>query len=99
MCCAFNSHSALRDSSYSDLVKAMQGSQHEVKTGIKKIRTGLAKGLTVWLDQHGDKTSFGTVFENYNGFKVTMIKCVSKVSLSNFDLSGFHWSARGISSC
>ena len=76
MCCAFNSQSALRNSSYSDLVKIMQGSQHDEKTGIKKIRTGLAKGLTVWLDQHGDKTSFGTVFENYNGFKVTKIKCI-----------------------
>ena len=70
MCCAFNAQSALRESSYSDLVKTMQDSQHNVKIDVKKIRTGVAKGLTVWLDQHGDKTSFGTVFENYNGFKV-----------------------------
>ena len=76
MCCAFNSQSALRNSSYSDLVEEMQRSQDDVKTDIKKIRTGLAKGLTVWLDQHGDKTSYGTVFENYNGFKVSMIKCL-----------------------
>ena len=70
MCCAFNAQSALRESSYSDLVKAMQESRHEVKNDVKKIRTGVAKGLTVLLDQHGDKTSSGTVFENYNGFKV-----------------------------
>ena len=72
MCCAFNAKSALKDSSYSDLVKTMQGSQYDEKEKVNKIRPGLAKGLTIWLDQHGDKTTSGTVFENYMGFKVVM---------------------------
>ena len=72
MCCAFNSKSALSKSAYSDLVKEMQGSQKSTggEQDVRKIRTGLANGLTVWLDQHGDETSMGTVYDNYNGFKV-----------------------------
>ena len=71
MCCAFNSKSALSQSAYSDLVKEMQGSQQNIEDeNVRKIRTGLANGLTVWLDQHGDETSMGTVYDNYNGFKV-----------------------------
>ena len=72
MCCTFNSKSALSKSAYSDLVKEMQGSQKSTgdEQNVRKIRTGLANGLTVWLDQHGDETSMGTVYDNYNGFKV-----------------------------
>ena len=71
MCCAFNSKSALSQSAYSDLVKEMQGSPKIIEgENVRKIRTGLANGLTVWLDQHGDETSMGTVYDNYNGFKV-----------------------------
>ena len=78
MCCAFNSKSALSKSAYSDLVKEMQGSQTStgVEQSVRKIRTGLANGLTVWLDQHGDETSMGTVYDNYNGFKVFVQKCL-----------------------
>ena len=74
MCCAFNSKSALSKSAYSDLVKEMQGSQKSTggEQNVRKIRTGLANGLTVWLDQHGDETSMGTVYDNYNGFKVSV---------------------------
>ena len=72
MCCAFNSKSALSKSAYSDLVKEMQGSPNNIEEEkVRKIRTGLANGLTVWLDQHGDETSLGTVYDNYNGFKVS----------------------------
>ena len=39
---------------------------------IKKIKTGEQNGLTLWLDQHSDNTSFGTIFDDYNGFKVTI---------------------------
>ena len=49
----------------------MQGSQKNIEVeNVRRIRTGLANGLTVWLDQHGDETSMGTVYDNYNGFKV-----------------------------
>ena len=71
MCCAFNSKSALSKSAYSDLVKEMQGN-HKGEN-VRKIKTGLANGLTVWLDQHGDQTSMGTVYDNYNGFKVCIL--------------------------
>ena len=71
MCCAFNSKSSLSKSAYSDLVKEMQGTPKVTDSeSVRKIRTGLANGLTVWLDQHGDETSMGTVYDNYNGFKV-----------------------------
>ena len=81
MCCSFNSKSALSKSAYSDLVKEMQGSPNNIEDeDVRKIRTGLANGLTVWLDQHGDETSLGTVYDNYNGFKVSYFSRLGNIS-------------------
>ena len=73
MCCAFNAESALKKTTYSDLIQMMQQiSKAESKKGgkIRKVKTGEQNGLTLWLDQHSDTTSFGTIYEDYNGFKV-----------------------------
>ena len=73
MCCAFNAESALKKTTYSDLVKTMQGKsspKKDFKEKVRKVKTGSKNGLTIWLDQHSDKTSFGTVYDDYNGFKV-----------------------------
>ena len=73
MCCAFNAESALKKTTYSDLVRTMQGKtspKKDFKEEVRKVKTGSKNGLTIWLDQHSDKTSFGTVYDDYNGFKV-----------------------------
>ena len=87
MCCAFNAESALKKTTYSDLIQMMQQvskAESNVNDKVKKVKTGEQNGLTLWLDQHSDTTSFGTIYEDYNGFKVefllklknsTMIKC------------------------
>ena len=73
MCCAFNAESALKKTTYSDLIQMMQKvskAESNVNDKIKKVKTGEQNGLTLWLDQHSDTTSFGTIYEDYNGFKV-----------------------------
>ena len=100
MCCAFNAESALKKTTYSDLVKTMQGKsspKKDFKEKVRKVKTGSKNGLTIWLDQHSDKTSFGTVYDDYNGFKVKdclngllslnkVFVSYSLVSLQNFQL-------------
>ena len=76
MCCAFNAESALRKSTYSELVQSMQTLSNPTPASgdeIKKIKTGEQNGLTLWLDQHSDNTSFGTIYDDYNGFKVSLL--------------------------
>ena len=82
MCCAFNAESALRKSTYSELVQSMQTLSNPTSTSgdeIKKIKTGEQNGLTLWLDQHSDNTSFGTIFDDYNGFKVIVYSKGEKI--------------------
>ena len=82
MCCAFNAESALKKSTYSNLVQNMQTLSNPTSTsgdGIRKIKTGEQNGLTLWLDQHSDKTSFGTIYDDYNGFKVSMEISISRL--------------------
>ena len=77
MCCAFNAETSLKTSTYSELVQKMQQLSNppdaNYDDNIRKIRTGEKNGLTLWLDQHSDKTSFGTVYEDHDGFRV---KCL-----------------------
>ena len=87
MCCAFNAESALRKSTYSELVQSMQTLSNPTSASgdeIKKIKTGEQNGLTLWLDQHSDNTSFGTIYDDYNGFKVTLNYCIQDERRSKF---------------
>ena len=82
MCCAFNAESALKKTTYSNLVQSMQTLSNPTSTSgdeIRKIKTGEQNGLTLWLDQHSDKTSFGTIYDDYNGFKVSMEIYISRL--------------------
>ena len=97
MCCAFNAESALKKSTYSNLVQNMQTLSNPTSTsgdGIRKIKTGEQNGLTLWLDQHSDKTSFGTIYDDYNGFKVSMEISISRLQPveDQSSLSGVCWS-------
>ena len=81
MCCAFNAESALKKTVYSELVKTMQhktSPKKDFKEKVRKVKTGSKNGLTIWLDQHSDDTSFGTVYDDYNGFKVQNSKIIQK---------------------
>ena len=87
MCCAFNAESALKKTTYSDLIQRMQQlskAESNVNDEIKRVKTGEQNGLTLWLDQHSDTTSFGTIYEDYNGFKVEF--CYIIRQLCYFDL-------------
>ena len=72
MCCAFNAESALKASAYSDLVEEMRikSSPDNEEKIIDNAKVGEKKGLQILVDQHSDHTSYGTVFSNFNGFKV-----------------------------
>ena len=97
MCCAFNAESALKKSTYLNLVQNMQTLSNPTSTsgdGIRKIKTGEQNGLTLWLDQHSDKTSFGTIYDDYNGFKVTLEIHDSRLQpvVDQSSVSGVCWS-------
>ena len=90
MCCAFNAESALKKTTYSDLVRTMQGKtspKKDFKEEVRKVKTGSKNGLTIWLDQHSDKTSFGTVYDDYNGFKVNAAYKDFKVSTKSYNIN------------
>ena len=69
MCCALNSVDAMKNTTYGMLVEEMQN--HLMKSE-RKIATsvGREEGLTLVLDLHSNHASFGTVTDNYNGFKL-----------------------------
>ena len=68
ICCGFNSASALRDSTYSNLVKEL--SKDITEDQVRNVKTGMSKGLQVMLDQHSGLTTFGSITKDYNGFDV-----------------------------
>ena len=53
-------------------MKKNANSSQNNKNQIRKIKPGKQNGLTLWLDQHSDTTSFGTIYDDYNGFKVNI---------------------------
>ena len=57
ICCAFNLQDNLRDSDYSRLVHAMQGeSRGPSKEKMRKVVSGIGRGLEVVLDQNSDRS-------------------------------------------
>ena len=55
VCCAFNHHSNLKDSMYSQLVKEMQGSRKPEDKEASTVASGIGRGLQVILDQNMDR--------------------------------------------
>jgi len=68
-----NAKSTLKKTTYSSLINSLQNLTNPSKTSteiVYKIKSGKKNGLSLWLDQHSDKTSFGTIHDDFNGFKV-----------------------------
>ena len=67
MCCALNVDDSLRDSTYTMLVKEMQGD----KT-VQKVRSqeGASNGLRLIVDLHSNTVSFGTTNQQHSAFKL-----------------------------
>ena len=65
ICCAFNNNNVLRDSEYSRLLKRKQsedrilGGDDEVH--IHRAEIGVKKGLQVFIDQHSNRVTAGSV--------------------------------------
>ena len=69
MCCAFNMDtSALRDSPYKQLIEDMKTEAKEKK--VFDVKAGKKNGLTVMLDNHYNKVTFGSVFDDSQGLQV-----------------------------
>ena len=67
MCCALNVDDSLRDSTYTMLVKEMQG----IKT-VQKVSSqeGASNGLRLIVDLHSNTVSFGTTNQQHSAFKL-----------------------------
>ena len=73
MCCAFNAEDALKQSSYSDLVMEMRSrSGKSERVNMENAKAGKKRGLRVVLDLHSNVNAFGTVYDDFNGFKVSV---------------------------
>ena len=69
MCCALNSVDAIRNTTYGMLVEEMQNHLKESEMNVV-TSVGKKEGLTLVLDLHSNRASFGTVTDSYNGFNV-----------------------------
>ena len=70
MCCAMNMKSALRDSEFSELVKDMQKEDGAEKMERIKLKPGKRNGLRLTVDLHSSTVSHGSVYDDYQAFKV-----------------------------
>ena len=56
VCCAFNLQDNLRDSEFTRLVQSMQEPKTQKKEEIRKVVSGLGRGLEVFLDQNSHRS-------------------------------------------
>ena len=72
MCCAFNMDtSALKHSLYKELIQDMREKNNETENrGEFEIIPGKRNGLRVMLDNHQNKVTFGSVFDDALGMQV-----------------------------
>ena len=75
MCCALNMENALRESEYTQLVRSMQTSTHFGKKDVHekeviKAAPGIQKGIRITLDLHSNFDSFGTVYGDFDAFRI-----------------------------
>ena len=62
ICCAFNNKNVLRDSEYSRLLKRKQKNDDvEEEEQIHGAEIGVKKGLKVFVDQHSNRITAGSV--------------------------------------
>ena len=67
MCCALNVDDSLRDSTYTMLVKEMQGDKIVQKVSSQE---GASNGLRLIVDLHSNTVSFGTTNQQHTAFKL-----------------------------
>ena len=67
MCCALNVDDSLRDSTYTMLVKEMQGDKTVQKVSSQE---GASNGLRLIVDLHSNTVSFGTTNQQHSAFKL-----------------------------
>ena len=63
VCCAFNLQDNLRDSEFSRLVQAMQEPQIQKGEEVRKVMSGMGRGLQVVLDQNSHRSKFSHIIE------------------------------------
>ena len=71
MCCALNTADIFRKSEYADLVTQLQ--REEAAGGGRrraKAAAGKKKGLRLVLDLHSNMETFGSVYNEWRGFKL-----------------------------
>ena len=51
-------------------MKKTENQNQDFNNQIRKIKPGKQNGLTLWLDQHSETTFFGSIYEDFNAFKV-----------------------------
>ena len=69
ICCAFNNKNVLRDSEYSRLLRRRQSEdrilggddEEEDEEHIHRAEIGVKKGLQVFIDQHSNRVTAGSV--------------------------------------
>ena len=67
MCCALNVDDSLRDSTYTMLVKELQGHKTVQKVSSQE---GASNGLRLIVDLHSNTVSFGTTYQQHSAFKL-----------------------------
>ena len=71
MCCAFNfDTSVLKDSPYKQLIEGMRANREFKQKEEFNAKAGKKNGLTVMLDTHYNKVTFGSVFDDSQGLQV-----------------------------
>ena len=68
MCCALNSEVTFKDTLFGDLTREAQN--NEVDTRKVNASSGLRAGLSLVLDMHSDRASFGTLVDTSSAFSV-----------------------------
>ena len=68
MCCALNSEVTFKNTLFGNLTREAQDS--EVETRKVNASSGLRAGLSLVLDMHSDRASFGTLVDTSSAFSV-----------------------------
>ena len=63
VCCAFNMQDNLEDSDYSRLVQAMRGQNSGNNEKVKKVTSGVGRGLQIVLDQNSHRSKLVNIRE------------------------------------
>ena len=64
VCCAFNMQDNLEDSEYSRLVQAMRGQKSGNNEKVRKVTSGVGRGLEIVLDQNSHRLKFVNIGRN-----------------------------------